>query len=70
VPILGILPEHRGRGLDWLLYLHIYRNGTARGYTEGEFSWILEDNVRMRKALERFGARVHRSYRIYDRPIA
>jgi GNAT superfamily N-acetyltransferase len=70
VPILGIVPEYRGRGLDWLLYLHIYRNGIARGYVEGEFSWILEDNLPMRKALERFGARVHRTYRIYDRPIA
>jgi GNAT superfamily N-acetyltransferase len=70
VPILGLLPEYRGRGLDTLLYLHIFRNGLRRGYREAEFSWILEDNLPMRRPLERLGATVHRTYRIYDRPVS
>ncbi|HEX9157113.1 MAG TPA: hypothetical protein VF827_03785, partial [Syntrophales bacterium] len=38
VLVLGLLKEYRGRGLDILLYLHLYRNGLRKGYTEGEFS--------------------------------
>ena len=69
VLILGVLPEYRRKGYDYLLYLHLYRSGTDRGYDEGEFSWILEENLPMRKPLERLGAWVHRTYRIYDRRV-
>jgi len=69
VPILGVLKEFRGKGLDGLLYVHLYKNAVAKGYTEGELSWILEDNVPMRRILDNLGCRVHRTYRIYDRPV-
>lgn len=67
VPILGILEEHRGKGYDVLLYLHLFRSGTARGYRAAETSWILEDNDLMRRGLENIGARVYRTYRMYER---
>ncbi|MDM7914798.1 MAG: N-acetyltransferase [Candidatus Eisenbacteria bacterium] len=70
VLILGILEAHRGRGLDVLLYLQLFKNGTRRGYHEGEFSWILEDNVAIRRPLERIGAKVYKTYRFYERPLA
>ena len=35
----------------------------------GEASWILEDNIAMRRPLERLGARIYRRWRIYERPI-
>jgi GNAT superfamily N-acetyltransferase len=69
IPILGILQEFRGKGYDALLYAHIFRNGTARGFHEAELSWILEDNMPMRHALEKLGASVHRTYRVYDKPL-
>ncbi|MFQ5888543.1 MAG: GNAT family N-acetyltransferase [Gemmatimonadota bacterium] len=66
---LGLLPEYRGRGIDSLLYLRIFRKGTAAGITEAEFSWVLEDNEPMRRPLERIGARVYKRYRVYDRAL-
>jgi GNAT superfamily N-acetyltransferase len=63
---LGLLEEFRGLGIDQLMYLHLWREGRAMGMRQGEFSWILEDNMRMRVPLERFGARVYKTYRIYD----
>jgi GNAT superfamily N-acetyltransferase len=66
---LGLLPEFRRQGLDNLLYLELYQRGTGRGYTSGEFSWILEDNGAMNRALEKIGARVYKRYRFYERPI-
>jgi hypothetical protein len=35
-----------------------------------ELSWILEDNVPMRKIIEKVGGRVYKTYRVYDKPIA
>jgi GNAT superfamily N-acetyltransferase len=64
---LAIVPEWRGKGLDSLLTLELYRNGAASGYRRGEYSWILEDNHTMRTPLERAGARVYRTYRIYEK---
>lgn len=66
---LGIKPEQRATGLDALLILHLFRNGAAGGMPHGECSWILEDNVPMRHGLERFGATVRKTYRVYDKPL-
>ncbi len=66
VIILGVLEAYRGKGIDTLLYLALFRNGTERGITRAELSWILEDNVKMNQAIERMGARLYRRYRLYD----
>lgn len=66
---LGIVEGYRGKGIDALLYLETFRRGGARGYHRGEFSWILEDNEAMRRPLEKFGARVYKRYRLYDRAL-
>ncbi len=69
VLVLGILKEYRGKGLDVLLYLQLFRNGYRKKYNEGEFSWILEDNAAIRRPLERFGAQVYKTYRFYERSL-
>jgi len=66
---LGVLAEYRRLGADVLLYSHLYRRGTSKGYSAGEFSWILEDNEPMRRALEQIGARVYKTYRMYEQPL-
>jgi hypothetical protein len=67
---LGLVPEHRGTGLDAMLYLELFRTSVRKGYWDGEFSWMLEDNLAIRKAMENFGAHIYRTYRLYDRAIA
>jgi GNAT superfamily N-acetyltransferase len=62
---LGLKPEYHRRGIDALFYLRIYQNGIDAGYRSAEASWILEDNWGMRRALERLGAFVHKTYRVY-----
>jgi len=69
VIILGLLPEYRGRGIDSLLYLALLRNGTALGMRWGELSWILEDNLPMNQAIEKMGAQLYRTYRVYEIPV-
>jgi hypothetical protein len=62
---LGLKPEYQRRGIDALFYLRIYQHGPAARFHRAEASWILEDNWGMRRALERMGAYVHKTYRVY-----
>lgn len=69
VLILGLLEEWRGKGIDALLYLALYRNAAAAGMKDADMSWILEDNHRMNAAIERLGGRIYRTYRLYEAPL-
>jgi hypothetical protein len=66
---LGLIPEYRATGIDQLFYLRLFQGGRKLGIDQGEFSWILEDNRAMRQALDKLGARVYRTYRIYEKPL-
>jgi len=66
---LGLKPGYRKKGIDAMLYLHIFREGVAAGFKQAECSWILEDNWDMRRGLERMGARVYKTYRIYEKSL-
>jgi GNAT superfamily N-acetyltransferase len=71
--LFGVLAEHRGRGIEAALVLETLLATLAAGYETLELSWILEDNVPVRRLIEALGApygvRVHRRYRIYEMPI-
>lgn len=67
VPMLGLVPEYRGQGIDQLLYLRLFQGGRKLGIVRGELSWILEDNLAMRQALDKMGAHVYKTYRIYEK---
>ncbi len=70
VIIMGIIKEYRNKGLDAVFYVDTYKNGIAKGYTWGEFSWILENNEPMNAALRNIGARVYKTYRLYEKTIS
>lgn len=67
VIILGIQKEYRKSGIDALFYLETRERGVGRGINRGEFSWILEDNFPMRNTLEKFGSRIYKTYRLFDK---
>jgi len=67
---LGVTPKHRGKGLDALLILNSFREINRAGIYSGECSWILEDNLPMRLALEKIGGFVYKTYRVFEKPIA
>jgi GNAT superfamily N-acetyltransferase len=66
---LGVLEKFRSKGVGELIQLELMINGEKLGITGGEFSWILEDNLLMRSAMEKMGATAYRTYRMYDVPI-
>ncbi len=69
IPLLGILPEYRGRGLDAVLYHWIWTRAAEHGMYWGEAGWILEDNPAMRAGLEKMRFTVYKTYRLYDRAL-
>jgi GNAT superfamily N-acetyltransferase len=63
---LGFRPGYQHQGLGAAFYLKTFLNGAERGYKTAEGSWILEDNWEMRQALDKQGAYVYKTYRIYE----
>jgi hypothetical protein len=67
--LLGVVAEHRLTGVDALLIYDTFQRALPRGYMKGEMSWILEDNMLMRRPLVRMGAQVTKVYRIYEKTL-
>ena len=64
--ILGIKKEYQRLPLGAPLYLKTWEAGLARNVRGAEASLILDDNHRMRGALEKLGATVYKTYRSYE----
>ncbi len=66
---LGVMPAWQGKGLDVLLYLQLYRTLGPR-IRRLEANYILEDNLRIRNALEKLDLKLVKTYRVYEKPIS
>jgi hypothetical protein len=73
VPLMGIRKKYHGTltgaALLPLMFHRLKEPFFARGLEQVELSWILEDNRPMRRVLEGIGARVYKTYRIYEKAI-
>ncbi len=65
---LGVIPEYQGLGLDVLLYVMLFRALSPRNIRL-EANYILEDNYRIRNALEKLGMEQIKTYRIYEKAL-
>jgi len=63
---MGVKKEFRGMGLEALLISKTIENGKALRYRRGELSWILEDNLAVRRIVEHMGARIFKKYAIFE----
>ena len=63
--MLGVAQEFQSLPLGAALYAKTFQAGLAKGYRFGEASLILEDNTRMRGALEKMGGVIEKTYRSY-----
>ncbi|MDX1674515.1 MAG: hypothetical protein R3314_06975 [Longimicrobiales bacterium] len=66
---LGLKPEYQRKGIDALFYLKMFENGMEAGIHRAEAGWILEDNWGMRRGMERMGAYVFKTYRVYGKEL-
>jgi hypothetical protein len=68
--LLGVKYGYQKRGIEGFLYLETFKRGIKRGFERSELSWVLEDNTPMRRAAEMLGARIYKTYRLYEGPIS
>ena len=74
VPLMGIKGRFRSNAVGAMLAFAIidavrdYHR--SRGVKTAELSWILEDNMPMRRILEALGGLPYKTYRVYEQAIA
>ena len=62
----NVLPEYQLHGLGLVLMHGVVPKALEWGIEEAEFSWVLESNKFSRGALAKGGAKITKTYRIYD----
>jgi len=62
----NVIPEYQRWGIGIVLMERLVDDCIEWGVEEAEFSWVLESNKLSRGTLERGGAHLDKTYRIYD----
>ena len=74
VPLMGVKRKFAGTMRGQLLPFQLI-DATAQaarklGYQRYELSWVLEDNIAMRRICDVGGAKVYKTYRLYEKALA
>jgi len=64
----NVLPEFQRWGLGVVVLARLAPDALKWGVREAEFSWVLESNQLSYKSLKRGGAKLVKTYRVYDYP--
>lgn len=69
IPCTLVTPEFTLWGVGPAMLHFLFDTGIQWGLREVEFSWVAESNWLSRKSLERGGARLTRTFRVYELPL-
>jgi len=73
IPLMGVRKKFHGTVLGSALAIAVIetirRYHISRGTKASELSWILEDNMPMRRMIEALGAHPYKTYRIYEKTL-
>lgn len=69
VYVLGVKKAHQHLPIGAPLYVKTWEEGVKRKVRGAEASLILEDNHRMRGAIEKLGGHIYKTYRIYGKKL-
>ena len=73
VPLMGVkrafAGSRRGQLLPFLLIDAAAQAARKLGYERYELSWILEDNLPMRRICDAGGAKIYKTYRLYEKAL-
>lgn len=73
VPLMGVkrsvAGSLRGQLLPFLLIDAVAQAARKLGYARYELSWVLEDNQPMRRICDAGGAKVYKTYRLYEKAL-
>jgi hypothetical protein len=57
-------------GLSAAMYVEVQKRGLARGYRWAELSWTREDDAPINLGIRAMGAKIYKTYRIYQKKLA
>jgi len=66
---LGVKAEHRGRGIEGMMFAETLAAARRLGFERCDASWVLEDNRAVHQLAAVFHGRIVQGFRIYARPI-
>jgi hypothetical protein len=73
IPLMGIRRKHHGSVLGAtllpLMFDRLKEPFLKRGLERVEMSWILEDNLPMRRVIEGIGGKAYKTYRLYEKSL-
>jgi hypothetical protein len=74
IPLMGVLQKYQntifGPSMAFMLIESVITPGLARGGERVEMSWILESNKATRNIIEKFGGKITKRYRMYEKSLA
>jgi GNAT superfamily N-acetyltransferase len=65
IMVLGVIHEYQQTGIAAVLFYETAKRAISLGYSDGEASWVLEDNLMMNRSAELLNAERYKTYRIY-----
>jgi hypothetical protein len=73
IPLMGVRKKHQntifGPAMAYMLIESVMWPGLARGGERVEMSWILESNKPTRNIIEKFGGKITKRYRMYEKSL-
>ena len=73
MPLMGVRRKFHdsliGAALALSVIERLRRHHMRRGTKSGELSWILEDNMPMRRLIETLGGKPYKTYRLYEKAL-
>ncbi len=72
--LLGVRQEYRKNvkrygGLSAAMYVEVAKRGLAKGYKWAELGWTREDDAPINLGIRSMGARVYKTYRVYEKRL-
>lgn len=69
VLVLGVKRRYQQLGIGAPIYAHTWAEALRRGYRGADASLVLDNNRRMRGAIEKLGGKIYMTYRAYEREL-
>lgn len=70
IPLMGVKPEFRNKGVDAVLYYHVLEALLNSGYiSHSDSGWILEVNENMVSIALSFGSTIYKTHRFYEKKV-
>lgn len=69
VPLMGVKPQYRSKGVDVVMYYHLLKAMLESGYQYSDSGWILSNNETMVSIAKNFGAEIYKTFRYFEKAV-